>query len=43
MLMYVNPRKNLAHQIVCHANFNTNDLMLACGHEFRSAVASLEQ
>ena len=42
MLVAVNPRNNLAHCFGCGRNFNTIDLMLACGHDFRSAVAHLE-
>jgi transcription initiation factor IIE alpha subunit len=43
MLAYINPRTNLAHGFACHANWNNLDLLLACGHEFRSAVAALER
>ena len=43
MLAYVNPKNNRAHCFVCHANFNTIDLMQPCGHDFRSAVALLER
>ena len=43
MLAAVNPRNNLAHCFACHVNLNNLDLLLACGHDFRSAVAVLER
>ncbi len=43
MLVYVNPRTNLAHCFACHVNWNNLDLLLACGYDFRSAVAVLER
>lgn len=43
MLVAVNPRNNLAHCFGCDTNFNNIDLLLALGHDFRSAVAQLER
>ncbi len=43
MLAYVNPRNNLAHCFACAKNFNNIDLLLACDHDFPSAVALLER
>jgi hypothetical protein len=43
MLAYVNPRTNLAHCFACHATLNTIDLLVALGHDFRSAVGVLER
>jgi hypothetical protein len=43
MLAAINPRNNLAHCFACHANINNLDLLLAAGHDFRSAVAVLER
>jgi hypothetical protein len=42
MLAVVNPRNNLAHCFACASNFNNIDLLLALNHDFRSAVALLE-
>lgn len=39
----VNPRINLAHCFCCKRNLNNIDLLIALGHDFRSAVALLEQ
>ena len=38
----VNPRNNLAHCFRCAKNFNNIDLVIALGHDFRSAIALLE-
>ena len=43
MLVAVNPRNNLAHCFGCGTNWNNIDLLLACDHDFRSAVALLER
>jgi len=42
MLVYVNPRNNLAHCFHCQRNWNNIDLLLALDYDFRSAVALLE-
>lgn len=42
MLAYVNPRNNLAHCFHCQANLNNIDLMLTLGHDFPTAVRTLE-
>jgi hypothetical protein len=42
MLATVNPRNNLAHCFGCQRNFNNIDLLVALDHDFRSAVALLE-
>jgi hypothetical protein len=42
MLVAVNPRNNLAHCFGCARNFNNIDLLVACGHDLRSAVARLK-
>jgi hypothetical protein len=39
----VNPRNNLAHCFSCQTNLNNIDLLLTLGHDFRTAVAVLEQ
>jgi DNA primase len=43
MLVYVNPRNNLAHCFSCHKNFNNLDLLQELGHDFLSAVDLLER
>lgn len=43
MLVYVNPRNNLAHCFACHRNLNTIDLLRVLGYDFPSAVALLEE
>lgn len=43
LLAAVNPRNNLAHCFACHINLNNIDLLRNLGHDFRSAVALLEQ
>jgi DNA primase len=42
MLVYVNPRNNLAHCFACRKNFNNIDLLLALDYSFADAVALLE-
>jgi hypothetical protein len=42
LLVYVNPRNNLAHCFHCHTNLNNIDLMRMIGFGFRSAVEKLE-
>ncbi|MBA4191278.1 MAG: hypothetical protein C0467_25125 [Planctomycetaceae bacterium] len=42
MLVYVNPRNNLAHCFACRKNFNNLDLLLALDYSFTDAVALLE-
>ena len=42
MLVYVNPRNNLAHCFACQRNWNNIDLLLACDYNFADAVALLE-
>jgi len=43
MLVYVNPRNNLAHCFHCNANLNNIDLLRAMGFDFPSAVEILER
>ena len=43
MLVYVNPRNNLAHCFACHKNLNNIDLLRALGYDFRSAIELLER
>jgi hypothetical protein len=43
MLVYVNPRTNLAHCFACEQNLNNIDLLLTLGYDFRSAVIILER
>jgi DNA primase len=43
MLVYVNPRNNLAHCFGCGKNFNNIDLLLSLDYDFPSAVARLER
>ena len=38
----VNPGNNLAHCFCCKKNLNNIDLLTILGHDFRSAVALLE-
>ena len=38
----VNPRNNLAHCFNCKTNLNNIDLLIRLGHDFRTAVAVLE-
>jgi hypothetical protein len=38
----INPRNNLAHCFGCGKNINNIDLLLSGGHEFKAAVALLE-
>jgi len=42
MLVYINPRNNLAHCFHCQRNWNNIDLLLACDYNFADAVALLE-
>ena len=42
MLATVNPRNNLAHCFNCKTNLNNIDLLIRLGHDFRTAVAVLE-
>ena len=42
MLAAVNPNNNLAHCFACHQNLNNIDLLRTLGHDFRSAIALLE-
>ncbi len=42
MLVYVNPRNNLAHCFGCGKSFNNIDLLLALDYDFRSAVGLLQ-
>lgn len=39
----VNPSNNLAHCFSCGKNFNSIDLMLIQGHDFKPAVCILEK
>jgi hypothetical protein len=39
----VNPKNNLAHCFCCRRNFNNLDLLVEIGHDYRTAVALLEQ
>jgi len=41
MLVYVNPRNNLAHCFHCNMNLNTIDLMRWMGFDFTFAVETL--
>lgn len=43
MLVYVNPRRNLAHYFACDQNLNTLDLVRLSGYDFVTAVALLER
>ncbi|MCL2641843.1 MAG: hypothetical protein FWD53_13415 [Phycisphaerales bacterium] len=43
MLVYVNPKNNLAHCFSCNRNLNNLDLLKEQGHDFLSAVDLLER
>jgi DNA primase len=43
LLAAVNPRNNLAHCFACHTNLNNIDLLRQLGHDFTSAVITLER
>ena len=43
MLVYVNPRNNLAHCFHCNASLNNIDLLRMMGIDFPSAVKRLER
>jgi len=43
MLVYVNPRNNLAHCFHCNANLNNIDLLRTMGFDFPSAIELLER
>ena len=43
MLVYVNPRTNLAHCFACNRNMNNIDLLRVLGYDFLSAIALLER
>lgn len=43
MLVYINPKNNMAHCFACHKNFNNIDLLRVLGHDFHAAVTLLER
>jgi hypothetical protein len=43
LLVYVNPRNNLAHCFHCHTNLNNIDLLLTLDYDFPAAVTLLER
>jgi hypothetical protein len=43
MLVYVNPKNNLAHCFACDKNLNNIDLLRQLGHDFLGAVDVLER
>ncbi len=43
MLVYINPKNNLAHCFACRENLNKIDLLRVFGHDFHAAVTLLER
>ncbi len=43
MLVYINPKNNLAHCFACHKNINNINLLRMLGLDFHAAVTLLER